>query len=115
MSTRQIITKKFIENSDIKIIDIRTEREWEDTGIIDGAYPLTFIDERGVYNIDQFTNKIDSVIKSKNEEFAIVCRSGGRTSMLINILLDRNYKVINLDGGMNKLIQDGYITEKYIK
>ena len=115
MNNRQIITKAFIENSDIKIIDIRTEREWIDTGIIDGAYTLTFMDERGFYDIDNFTNMIDNVIKNKDEEFAIICRSGGRTSMLTDLLKNKNYKVINLDGGMNKLIQDGYNTEKYSK
>lgn len=113
MQNRQIITKDFIENSDIKIIDIRTKGEWEDTGIIEGAHTLTFIDERGMYDIDNFTNMIDSLIKNKDEKFAIVCRSGSRTSMLADVLINQDYKVINLEGGMNKLIQDGYKTEKY--
>ena len=115
MESRKIITKDFIENSDIKIIDIRTEGEWKNTGIIENAYTVTFMDDRGFYDLQKFTNILDMILDDKKENFAIVCRSGGRTSFLTNILKNENYQVINLDGGMNKLIQDGYKTKQYKK
>lgn len=97
----------------IKIIDIRTPAEWKETGIIQDSYPITFFDERGDFNIEAFLNQLNQVVK-KDEQFALVCRVGSRTGMVSEFLSDRlNYNVINLKGGIMKMIQEGYKTVPY--
>ena len=88
-------------NSKIKIIDIRTQGEWIETGLLKGAVPITFFDERGNYNIPVFMQKLQAEIKP-GEKFAIICHVGSRTGMLATFLAkEYNMRVINLKGGMD--------------
>ena len=102
-----------IINSKVKIIDIRTESEWFETGILKGSYPITFFNARGEYNISDFLRKLNEVIE-KGEKFALICRTGSRTKIVSRFLGRNGYNVINLTGGifyaMKKL---GIRTEKY--
>ena len=101
------VSKSFL-NKNIKIIDIRTKGEWIETGMVGGSYPITFFKEDGSYDVNNFLSKLNSVV-DKNEEFAIICRTGSRTSMVGDYLGNKlGYKVINLRGGINKLFREGY-------
>lgn len=94
-------------DSGIKIIDIRTKPEWIQTGIVQGAYTLTFFDERGGYNVSEFTDQLSRIV-TKDEKFAIVCRTGNRTSMAVKILREQGYKnVIDILGGVKLGAQNG--------
>lgn len=106
-----VVANKAFLSKNIKIIDVRTPGEWASTGIIKGAYPIMFFDERGEAKEAAFRAKLNKIIK-KNEKFAIICRTGART-MAIAKMLDNDYDIINLQGGMNKLMQDGYKTVPY--
>jgi len=105
-------TTSFV-NRDIKIIDIRTPNEWRATGIVKDSHTIMFFDERGNYNIPLFLRKLNKVIK-RGEQFALICRTGSRTGMLAPFLSDRiGYNVINLRGGIMKLMYEGYKTSPY--
>ncbi len=87
-------------DSQIKIIDIRTQSEWIETGILEGALPITFFDERGNYNIPVFMKKLQEQIK-QGEKFALICHVGNRTAMLAEFLSkEYHMQVVNLAGGM---------------
>jgi rhodanese-related sulfurtransferase len=102
------VTPEFIKNTDLKIIDIRTKGEWKETGIVKGSYTLTFFDEKGNYDIEGFLNALNKIVK-KDEKFALICRTGSRTGMVSNFLGNKlDYDVINLRGGLMKLIKEGY-------
>ncbi|SFV71863.1 hypothetical protein MNB_SV-13-277 [hydrothermal vent metagenome] len=106
-------TPKFIKETKLKIIDIRTQPEWIETGIIKDSYLITFFDERGGYNIGAFLEKLDKVVK-KDEKFALICRTGSRTGMVSNFLAkELKYNVINLKGGITKLFKEGFKSEPY--
>lgn len=91
---------KEVYRSGIKIIDIRTQQEWEDTGIVKGSYPITFFGGNGDYDMDIFTQKLDKIVK-KDEKFALICRSGKRTAKAARILYHLGYKkVADLRGGI---------------
>jgi len=92
--------KFFRENSTIPIIDIRTEGEWADTGILDGVIPITFFDEMGQYDLDDFLEKLHKIIGDKSKQFALICRTGSRTGQITSFLNKQGYKGINLQGGM---------------
>ena len=92
----------------ITIIDVRTPGEWKQTGIVKGAHTIMFFDERGRYNVDAFLKKLNKVVK-KGEPFALICHTGSRTATISDFLdKELGYKVINLTGGMMKLLQEGY-------
>jgi rhodanese-related sulfurtransferase len=91
--TQQII------NSGIKIVDIRTEGEWKQTGILKGSYPITFFQENGSYNVREFLSKLNSVV-NRGEKFAIICRTGSRTKAVSGFLGRNGYDVVNLVGGI---------------
>lgn len=100
-------TQDFLKK-DIKIIDIRTPSEWKETGTIKGSYTIMFFDEQGKFNVPVFLENLNKVVK-KNEQFALICRVGSRTSEVSRYLSQElGYRVINLKGGIMKLISEGY-------
>lgn len=90
-----------------QVIDIRTSMEWFDTGIIKGAKTITFNSDK-----DKFLKAIKEQIDI-TKPFAIICRSGVRTAFAAKILDDHGMNITNLDGGMNLLLELGYVTTPY--
>jgi rhodanese-related sulfurtransferase len=106
-------TMEFVEDTKMKIIDIRTKGEWVQMGIIKKAHLITFFDERYGYDAKAFLEELDRVVK-KDEEFAIICNSGSRTKLIANFLGVKNsYNVVNLTGGMMNLLREGFIPAHY--
>jgi len=90
-----------ILNSNTPIIDIRTPREWRETGLLKGAIPIMFFNERGGYDLEGFLKELHSKVDT-TKPFALICRSGSRTTTIAKYLSDQyGYKIINLQGGMN--------------
>ncbi len=105
-------TPEFADKN-IKIIDIRTPAEWKETGIVKGSYTIMFFDEKGNFNVKTFLKQLNMAVK-KDEQFALLCRVGSRTGMVSEFLSEKlGYKVINLKGGIMKMIHDGYKTVPY--
>ncbi len=104
---------KALHKTGIKIIDIRTEPEWQQTGIVKNSKTLTFFDERGNYDAQDFLEKLSRMVK-KDEAFAIICRSGNRTTTVAKFLKQSGYpRVINILGGVNQAAKNGIEFEKY--
>ncbi len=84
----------------IPIVDIRTPGEWKQTGLLKGSIPIMFFNERGGYNIPAFLKELNAKVDT-SKPFAVICRTGSRTSMLAPFLSQQlGYKVINLKGGV---------------
>jgi len=106
-------TATFVNDTKMKIIDIRTEGEWKQMGVIKGASLITFFDEKYGYDTEEFLKELNKVI-DKDEKFALICNTGSRTKLISNFLGHKmDYKVVNLTGGMSKLLQEGFKTESY--
>ncbi|MDD2383698.1 MAG: rhodanese-like domain-containing protein [Sulfurospirillaceae bacterium] len=105
------VSPEFVK-SGVKIIDIRTEGEWKESGIVKNSIPITFFDEQGHYNAATFIEELNKHVK-KDKEFALICRTGNRTSAVSDFLSKQGYKVINLKGGVKKLMAQGYTLEPY--
>ncbi|WP_345977062.1 rhodanese-like domain-containing protein [Sulfurimonas sp. HSL3-7] len=92
--SQELLAKK------VPLIDIRTEGEWKETGIIKGAIPITFFNEQGQYDLEKFLAELNAKVDTK-KEFALICRSGSRSNMVGKYLSDKlGYKVIDIQGGM---------------
>ena len=109
---RHVDVNEEIIKSGIKIIDIRTSPEWKETGIVENSIPITFFDEQGRYNAETFLNELTKHVK-KDREFALICRTGNRTVAVSEFLSKQGYKVINLKGGIKRLMSQGYVPEPY--
>lgn len=109
---RHVDASEEVVKSGMKIIDIRTLPEWKETGLIENAIPITFFDEQGRYNAETFIKELDKHV-SKDKEFALICRTGNRTSAVSELLSKQGYKVVNLKGGMKSLMSKGYTPEPY--
>lgn len=84
----------------IPVVDIRTPGEWKQTGLVRGSIPIMFFDEKGGYNVDLFIKELNAKVDT-SKPFALICRTGSRTSMLAPFLSSTyGYKVINLKGGI---------------
>ena len=96
----QYMTQELLD-SKIPIVDIRTPPEWKETGLLKGAIPIMFFDQRGGYNIDQFLKELNEKVDTK-KPFAIICHTGSRTSLVGPWMSQKlGYNVINLQGGMD--------------
>ena len=109
---RNVEVDEAVVKSGITVVDIRTKPEWADTGVVKGAVLLTFFDVQGRYDVDAFLKELDKHV-SKDKEFALICRTGSRTSAVSDLLSKQGYKVVNLRGGMKLLLQKGYVPTPY--
>ena len=89
---------------------IRTAPEWKETGVVKDSVLITFFDEQGNYDAHAFLESLNEHV-SKEKEFAIICRTGNRTTALGKFLSQQGYRVINLQGGIKHLISQGYKPE----
>ncbi|MGP1360269.1 rhodanese-like domain-containing protein [Campylobacter sp.] len=103
------VTPDVIKNYD-QIVDIRTPLEWQETGIIAGAKTITFDPSQKEAFVDELSKAVDL-----KKPVAIICRSGRRSAAAAAIIDNADLNIINLDGGMGSLIEQGYKTTPYKK
>jgi len=94
------ITQEILD-SNLPIVDIRTQPEWKETGLLKGAIPIMFFNQQGKYNINAFLKELNAKVDT-TKPFAIICHTGNRTSMIAPWMSQElGYKVTNLQGGMD--------------
>jgi rhodanese-related sulfurtransferase len=105
--------KAMLEDSNMVVIDIRTAPEWEQTGIVPGSHCITFFDEFGQYDAEGFMKAVDE-LGGKEALIGLICRTGTRTHQVAMFMFQQGYKnVKNLDGGVMKLLSEGYRLQPY--
>ena len=102
---KSLSTKEFQEKQaeDFTVIDIRREQEWEEFGIIEGSHKITFFDELGQFDLEQFLKLFTKVVTQKDQPFILVCAHAQRTKIVAEIMGSKlGYSnVYELDGGIN--------------
>lgn len=90
------------------LVDIRTQPEWETTGIVDGSHLLTFFDERGRYDAAAWLDKLKPLARP-SEPVIVICRTGNRTKAVSQFLAQQaGYaKVYNVKNGIKAWIDTG--------
>jgi len=107
MNLNEYPTKEYLESQKgIPIIDIRTEEEWFDTGILKGSHTITFFDEMGQYDIEDFLKQVDNIIGERSNKFLLICRTGSRTGHVSQYISQQGYKAINLSGGIFHVMRE---------
>lgn len=107
------LVEKMIDTN-IVIIDVRREDEWQYTGIIKNAHLLTFFDTFGNYDIEKWMKEFKTLVSSKEQTFVLICAHANRTKMIGNFLIEQGYKnTSHLMGGMAQWILEQKKTIKY--
>ncbi len=95
-------------NAGVAVIDIRTQPEWEETGVIAGSKLLTFFDDRGRADPAAWLEKVKP-FAGPDEPVIVICRSGNRTKPVSQLLAQQaGYaKVYNVKHGIKSWIGSG--------
>lgn len=104
--------KALLEESDMIVVDIRTEPEWRQTGIVPGSKCITFFDAYGNYDAAGFLQQIDD-LGGREAHIGLICRTATRTHQVAMFMHQQGYKVQNLLGGIMKLMDEGYALVPY--
>jgi rhodanese-related sulfurtransferase len=92
----------------VPIIDIRTESEWKESGIVPGSKLLTYFDERGRADPPAWLQKVQGVAKP-GQPVIVICRSGNRTRAASQFLSEQaGYQMVyNVKGGIRAWEKEG--------
>ncbi|MBF0194429.1 MAG: rhodanese-like domain-containing protein [Magnetococcales bacterium] len=90
----------------VPVYDIRRAEEWQKSGVIKGSRLLTFIDRRGETPrsfLPTFSKQI-----GKNDPVILICRSGNRSSILAEHLMEKmGYTMVyNVENGIIPWIKE---------
>ena len=85
----------------IPIIDIREEKEWNETGIVPASRLITFFDSDGQYDAKKWLKELKTTVK-RDQPLILICRSGRRSLIVANFLSrDKKFpKVYNVEDGI---------------
>ncbi len=83
------------------LVDIRREEEWRLTGVIEGSYLLTFFAADGSSDPQAWLHQL-SRLCSDEQPLVMICRSGYRTSLICDFLIEINpeREIYNLTEGI---------------
>ena len=99
-----------LSNTNIPIVDVRRSAEWVQTGVIPNSILLTFFDEEGNYNFDEWFEKLQVEI-SVTDPIILICRSGKRSKVVANMIDEKfNTIIYNAQSGINSWINKKFIT-----
>ena len=99
-----------LSNDNIPIVDVRRSSEWDQTGVIPNSILLTFFDEEGNYNFDEWFEKLQLEI-SVTDPIILICRSGKRSKVVANMMVKEfNSIIYNSKSGINSWINKKFIT-----
>ena len=98
------------KSNKLKIIDIRTYKEWKMTGIIPNSYLINMHEEDFSENIN-FIQKIEKVLDVNKEfDIAFICASGARSEIAANYFKEKNYKnIFHIPEGILGKNKDGWL------
>ena len=104
---------KMLLQNDVPLIDIRTEGEWYETGVISSSHLLTFFDKDGSYNFRKWMIEL-AEISNENGPVIIICRSGRRSRIVSNMIIKENseYLIYHSTNGIKSWIESNNKTFK---
>ena len=97
------------KNKNALVVDIRTEKEWQTTGTIPGSHKLQFFSSQGKYDAEKWLAELSQLKTSQDQPVILVCRSGGRSGMVGNMLTKQQgmKNIHHLSSGITSWIKAG--------
>lgn len=107
---------KHIDNTELQglldagvpIVDVRTAKEWRQTGVIAGSHQLTFFQEDGGFDAQTWLGELQKIV-GPEQPVILICAVGGRTKAITQFLDQQvGYrKVHNVERGIVDWIKAG--------
>lgn len=96
------------------VIDIRTTKEWAETGMIADSRPLEFFNAAGQSNADAWLQQFKKLQKQPDQPIVLVCRSGNRSAKVGELLTKKlgMKNVYHLSDGILGWVKDKKALEK---
>jgi rhodanese domain-containing protein len=82
--------KKIIDNEDVYLVDVREEDE-----LIEG-----YLEDSILIPLDTLKTEAERIIPDKNKEVLVYCRSGKRSAVAVQELVDLGYSDVMDIGGI---------------
>jgi rhodanese-related sulfurtransferase len=84
-----------LEKDELVLLDIRSPQEWAETGLAEGAWPVTMHEP-------DFGTRLQTILQEVgSERVALICATGGRTGHVTSILRQNGIEgVIDVSEGM---------------
>lgn len=103
--------QSIMASDNIVIIDVRTPKEWRQTGIVEGSLPIMFFDEKRRPHAQEWMRQASAHI-APEQELILICRSGNRSRVIANYLIRQHgYKrVYNVKHGIKQWLRSGHKT-----
>tara|TARA_Y100000588_G_scaffold59796_1_gene58739 strand:- start:116 stop:532 length:417 start_codon:yes stop_codon:yes gene_type:complete len=84
-------------SGEITLIDIRTPREWQETGVPVGAIALTMHTSKNVF----YERVVAAVGGDKSKPVALICAAGNRSRWASNFLAEKGFsRISNVGEGL---------------
>ncbi|HBZ45116.1 MAG TPA: rhodanese-like domain-containing protein [Maritimibacter sp.] len=100
------LSSEELTDGDALVVDIRHPEEWVETGVVEGSVLFTYA------GADRFLAQVGPAI-ADGRDLVLICRSGNRTSRAAAELADKiPNRIISVEGGIKRIISDGYQTVK---
>lgn len=99
---------EYLKSDKVVMIDVRREEEWEETGVIQDAYKITFFDAYGNADVPTWMQKFEKLVTSKDQQFILICAHANRTRVIGDFLIQNHEytNVTHLKGGMALWLQE---------
>ena len=105
---------KLLMSEGVPLIDIRTAKEWKETGVIKDSHLITFFNENGEVDVYEWLNELEFVA-DKNKPLILICRSGRRTG-IVSDYLDKYFeffKIYDATDGIKEWIKINPLSKNY--
>jgi len=97
------------KSNKLKIVDVRTKKEWKMTGVIPNSFLVNMHNEDFSENPD-FIKNIEDILKiNKNTNIAFICASGARSEIVVNYFKEKSYNnIFHIPQGILGKEKDGW-------
>jgi len=92
------------------VVDVRTEAEWQASGIIANSHKLQSFDNQGKFDPEKWLAALQQMKSSPDQPVILVCRSGNRSGKVGTFLTEQlgMKNVYHLENGLQSWVKSGH-------
>lgn len=97
-------------NQHALVVDVRSEAEWQASGVISDSRKLQSFDGNGKFDQEKWLAELEKLKSSPEQPVILVCRSGNRSGKVGEILTRQlgMKNIYHLENGLESWIKNGH-------